>query len=149
MSCQITLDKEVVGALGEVKLDVARKFDIKQKVYLAEIALEDLLKHVNLKKRFSPLPRYPSIKRDISLLMDDSIAASSIFNVIKEVGKDLVKSVNVFDFYKGQQIEQHKKSLAYTVEYRSDEKTLKDEEVTEVHKNIQEALVKKLGVQIR
>ena len=111
--------------------------------------MEDLLKYANLKKKFIALTRYPSMKRDISMLVDDSISASDILGVIEKNGNDLVKAIDVFDLYKGQQIEQGKKSLAYSVEYRSDEKTLKDEEVTEIHKNIQKALVDKLGAQIR
>ena len=140
---------ETVGTLGEVNSDLARKFDIKQKVYLAEISFEDLLKYVDLGKRFAPLAKYPSMKRDISILVNDSVKARDIEEAIREEGKDLVRTIEVFDLYKGQQIEQDKKSLAYTVEYRSDEKTLKDEDVTEIHKNIQENLVKKLGAQIR
>ncbi|MFC1667277.1 phenylalanine--tRNA ligase subunit beta [Candidatus Omnitrophota bacterium] len=149
ISAQIKIDGHRIGALGEVKSEVARKFDIKQKVYLAEIDAEGLLKHVNLKKRFVALPRYPSIKRDISILLDDSVNASSIFDLVKKEGKDIVRSIDVFDLYKGQQIGEGKKSLAYTVEYRSDEKTLKDEDVSQIHKNIQDALVEKLGAQIR
>ncbi len=149
MSCCIKIDGNVIGKLGEVKPDIARKFNIKHKIYMAEIAFEELLNYVKLRKLFKSLARYPSIKRDISVLADDSISASSVFDLIREEGKDIVKSVDVFDLYKGQQIEQGKKSLAYTVEYRSDEKTLKDEDVSDIHKKIQEALVKKLGVQIR
>ena len=149
MSCCIKINGNVVGRLGEVKPSIAKKFDIKQKIYVSEIAFEELLNCANLRKLFKPLARYPSIKRDISILADDSVSASSIFDLIKEEGKEIVKSVDVFDLYKGQQIEQGKKSLAYTVEYRSNEKTLKDEDVSDIHKKIQEVLVKKLGVQIR
>jgi len=148
-SSLIKIDGKVIGAFGQVKPEIARRFDIKQKIYLAEIDLEDLLKAVDLKKRFASLARYPSIKRDISILVDDCVIASDIFDVIKALGGGLVKRVDIFDLYRGQQIQEGKKSLAYTVEYRSDEKTLKDEEVSQIHKNIQEQLVKKLGAQIR
>ncbi len=149
MSINIKIDGNILGILGEVKPDVAKRFNIKQRVYVAEVSMEDLLKYANLKKKFIALTRYPSMKRDISMLVDDSISASDILGVIEKNGNDLVKAIDVFDLYKGQQIEQGKKSLAYSVEYRSDEKTLKDEEVTEIHKNIQKALVDKLGAQIR
>ncbi|MBU1006127.1 MAG: phenylalanine--tRNA ligase subunit beta, partial [Candidatus Omnitrophica bacterium] len=140
---------ETIGMLGEIKSEVAKKFDIKQKVYLAELDVESLLKHATARKRFKVLPRYPSIKRDISLLVDDSVASSSISDIIRSIGGDLVKSVGVFDLYKGQQVGEGKKSLAYRVEYRSNDKTLKDEDVTQVHKNIQDALIKQLSAQIR
>lgn len=149
LSTSIKIDEAKLGVLGEVRPEIARKFDIKQRVYLAEIGVEDLLKYVNLKKIFRPMPRYPSMTRDISILVDDSIDASSIFGVIRKIGGAIVRSIDVFDLYRGQQIQEGKKSLAYTLEYRSDEKTLKDEEVSEIHKDIQEALVKELGVQIR
>jgi phenylalanyl-tRNA synthetase beta chain len=135
--------------LGEVKEETARKFDIKKKVYLAELFIEDLLGHVNLKKSFVALPKYPFIKRDIAILVDDNILASSIYNLIKEEAKGLVKSVEVFDLYKGQQVAEGKKSLAYTIEYRSDERTLNDKEVNDLHKKVQDGLTKRLGAQIR
>ena len=149
ISICIKIDKDIIGIAGEVKPSIARKFDIKQKVYLAEIDMEKILQYAQLQRKFMALPRYPSIKRDISILVDDSVSAEDIFDLIKEQGNELVKSVDVFDLYKGQQIQEGKKSLAYTVEYRSDEKTLKDEEVIQIHKNIQDSLVKELGAQIR
>ncbi len=149
MSSNINVAGTLIGVLGEVRPEVAKRFNIKQRVYLAEISMEDLLKHADLSRRFMVLPRYPSIKRDISMLVDDSVRASDILEVIQKHGNNLIKSVDIFDLYKGQQIEQGKKSLAYSVEYRSGERTLKDEEVTQIHKDIQKALVDKLGVQIR
>jgi len=149
MSSHIKIEGETIGAFGKVKSEIARKFDIKQNVYLAEIYLEGLLRHVNFQKRFTPLPRYPSIKRDVSMIIDDSVTSSNILEVLRQESKGLVKAIKVFDVYKGHQIQQGKKSLAYTLEYRSDEKTLKDEEVGQIHRNIQEVLVKKLGAEIR
>ena len=137
------------GAFGEIKEDVARGFDIKRKVYAAEISLDDLLRCANLKKIFTSLPKYPSVKRDIAILLDDTINASGIYDVIKEEARGLVKSVDVFDLYKGRQIQEGKKSLAYTIEYRSDERTLDDKEVNDIHKKVQDALTKRLGAQIR
>ena len=149
MSIAINAGGRVCGAFGEVKEDVARKFDIKRKVYLAEISLDALLGCANLKKTFRPLPKYPSVKRDIAILLDDTINASSIYDVIKEEARQLVKSVEVFDLYKGRQIQEGKKSLAYTIQYRSDERTLNDKEVNDIHKKVQDALIKRLGAQIR
>lgn len=149
LSAGIKVDGTVVGSLGEVKPEVLKKFGIKEKVYLAEISMEDLWKHANLGRRFTPLDKYPSIKRDISIMVDDPVSASSIYDVIKEEGKELLKSINIFDLYRGQQIEVGKKSLGYTIEFRSDEKTLKEEEISHIYKGIQEALVNKLGAKIR
>ncbi|NQV04523.1 MAG: phenylalanine--tRNA ligase subunit beta, partial [Candidatus Omnitrophica bacterium] len=140
---------ETIGTIGEVKPEIAKKFDIKEKTYLAEIDIEGLLRHTGQGKRFATLPRYPSMKRDISLLVDDSVDSSSIFDLVRDVGGGLVRSIGAFDLYRGQQVQEGKKSLAYRVEYRSDEKTLKDEDVSLIHKNIQDVLVKKLGAQIR
>jgi len=140
---------DIFGSFGEVRPDILKTFDIKERVYLGEIDLEVLGKYVELKKNITPLPKYPSIKRDISLVVDLSISVADIYKVIEDSGGALVKSITLFDLYKGQQIQEGKKSLAYRIEYRSDDKTLKDEEVLEIHKNIQEALVKKLNAQIR
>lgn len=149
MSTAITLDGKACGIFGEVKEETARKFDIKRKIYAAEISLDALLSAASLKKTFTALPKYPAVKRDIAILLDDTINASSIYDVIKEEAGELVKSVDIFDLYKGRQIQEGKKSLAYTIEYRSDERTLNDKEVNDVHKKVQDALTKKLGAQIR
>ena len=149
LSASIKVDGIIVGSLGEAKQEVLKKFGIKEKAYLAEISMEDVLKYANLTRRFTPLDKYPSIKRDISILVDDSVSASSIYDVIKEEGGSLIKSINIFDLYRGQQIEEGKKSLGYTIEFRSEEKTLKEEEISHIYKDIQEALIKKLGAQIR
>jgi len=149
LSASINVSGKPCGVFGEVKEDVARKFDIKRKAYVAELCLDSLLASASLKKTFSSLPKYPSVKRDIAILLDDTINASSIYDVIKDEARGLVKSVDVFDLYKGQQIEAGKKSLAYTIEYRSDERTLIDKEVNDLHKKVQEALTKRLGAQIR
>jgi len=149
MATAINVNGKACGVFGEVKEDVAKRFDIKRKVYVAEISLDEILICANLKKTFAALPKYPSIKRDIAILLDDTISASSIYDVIKEEARELVKSVDVFDLYKGQQIQEGKKSLAYTIEYRSDERTLNDKEVNDIHKKVQDALTKRLGAQIR
>jgi len=149
MAISVNVNAKTCGIFGEVKEDVARKFDIKRKVYLAEFSLDSLFSCANLKKTFKALPKYPSIKRDIAILLDDTINASGIYDVIKEEARGLVRSVDVFDLYKGQQIQEGKKSLAYTIEYRSDERTLNDKEVNEIHKKVQDALTKRLGAQIR
>ena len=149
MAIAVNVNAKTCGVFGEVKEEVARRFDIKRKVYLAEFSLDSLLGCANLKKTFRPLPKYPSIKRDIAILLDDTINASGIYDVIKEEARGLVRSVDVFDLYKGQQIQEGKKSLAYTIEYRSDERTLNDKEVNDMHKKVQDALTKRLGAQIR
>lgn len=149
LSAHVKINGETIGTIGEVKPEIAKKFDIKEKTYLAEIDIEGLLRHTGQGKRFATLPRYPSMKRDISLLVDDSVDSSSIFDLVRDVGGELVRSIGAFDLYRGQQVQEGKKSLAYRVEYRSDEKTLKDEDVSLIHKNIQDVLVKKLGAQIR
>jgi phenylalanyl-tRNA synthetase beta chain len=149
LSTCIKIGGNPVGVFGAIRPEIAKKFDIKEKVYVAELNMEDLVKHVNLRKRFSALPRYPSIKRDISLLVDNAVNASDMFGIIRGIGGDIVKTVGLFDLYRGQQVGEGKKSLAYRVEYRSDERTLKDEDINQIHKTIQEMLIKRLGVQIR
>jgi len=149
MATAINVNGKACGIFGEVKEDVARRFDIKRKVYVAEISLDNLLECANLKKTFSTLPKYPSVKRDIAIMLDDTISASSIYDVIKDEARGIVKKVDVFDLYKGQQIQEGKKSLAYSIEYRSDDRTLNDKEVNDIHKKVQDALAKRLGAQIR
>ena len=149
-SCAILLDNERIGSIGVLHPRVAEAFDIKGDISLAEIYdMERVLEAVNPRPSFSPLPRYPYVERDISILVDDGIAVSDIREEILNVDSAIIEAVNVFDIYKGKSIPENQKSIGFSIRYRSSEKTLTDSEVDELHSTITERLQKTLKAELR
>jgi len=139
-----------LGFLAQLPKQVLNNLDIKNKeVVAAEIYLEEIFPLVNLRKKFISLPAYPGITRDISLLLREEIKITDIFPVIKEKAQPLLKEVNVVDFYKGKQIPEGHKGLTISCLYRSDERTLTEEEINPLHAAISAALQEKFNAQIR
>lgn len=145
----IVYNSNTIGTFGELHPAVLDNYDINKKVYCAEIDFELLLMFARDTKSYRPLPKYPSINRDIALLVKDEVFVKDIEDIIKENSKGLVESFKLFDVYKGSQIEKGYKSIAYSIVYRSEEKTLTDEEVTLVHENIVNQLNEKLNATLR
>jgi phenylalanyl-tRNA synthetase beta chain len=100
-----------------------------------------------LESKFSALPKYPSSYRDISIIIDEGISSDEIISIVKQ--EPSVKSVKVFDQFKGKNIPQGKKSLAFSIEYQRSDRTLTDEEVNSAHSAITQALQQKLSIQLR
>ncbi|WIV11401.1 phenylalanine--tRNA ligase subunit beta [Proteiniborus sp. MB09-C3] len=145
----ITLGNHVLGIIGEVHPDVLDNFGMKERVYAAELNFELIVLASNLERKYTPLPKYPSVTRDIALVIDEEVMVKEIEKIIKENSKNLVETIKLFDVYKGGQIEKGKKSVAYSIVYRSHEKTLTDEDVSKVHDKIVEKLKENLNAILR
>lgn len=145
----IEFDGEAIACLGEVDRKICDRFDIEKKVLYGELYINKLLKKARLGGRYTAFGRYPSITRDISIIVDKGIASSEVTGIIKEVGKRLVKDITLVDYYKGKQIPEGKRGLLFRIEYRSDERTLKDAEVDKLHSEIKSTLSSKLPLSFR
>ncbi|MBN2259526.1 MAG: phenylalanine--tRNA ligase subunit beta [Clostridiales bacterium] len=133
---KIIVDETLFGIIGEIHPDVMKNFGISSRVIAAEIDFEKIAENSNLAKLYEPVPKYPSIQRDIAILVKDETTHSEIVDLIlKNGGKNLV-DVKLFDIYRGVQIKQGYKSMAYSMTFRSDEKTLTDEEVQKPYDKI-------------
>ncbi|WP_032121571.1 phenylalanine--tRNA ligase subunit beta [Clostridium amazonitimonense] len=148
-TADLFIHKECAGILGEVHPDICERYDIDTECYIAEVNLDLLYKNSNVVKSYKPLPKFPAVTRDIALLVEDTILVQEIEAVIKKTGGSLVESVKLFDVYKGKQIPEGKKSVAYAIVYRAEGKTLTDGEVNKVHDKILRSLEYKLGCQLR
>ena len=100
-------------------------------------------------KKYKALPKFPAVTRDIALLVDDSLLVQEIDDTIKRAGGNLVEKVELFDIYKGKQSPDGKKSIAYAIWYRDENKTLTDKDVNKVHEKILKSLEYKLGATLR
>ena len=146
---KIVYNNIYIGTFGELHPDVIENYNLGQRVYVAEINIDTVFENLNLTKSYNPLPKYPSTSRDIALIVKDEVFVKQIEGIIKANGEDLVESYKLFDVYKGAQIEEGHKSIAYSITYRSKDKTLTDEDVAKVHEKILSELSEKLNANLR
>lgn len=143
-------DEVEIGIMGEIHPEVAKKYQIKTRVYAAEILFDTICDIANTTKVYEPLPKFPSTSRDIALLVDEKTEAGTIEKVIKKAASSkILKDIALFDVYRGKQVDEGKKSVAFTLTYQDNEKTLTDDEVAEVHNRVLDALKEKLGAVLR
>lgn len=145
----ILCDNKYLGTIGEVHPQVLSNYGIGKRVYIAEIDLDTVYSLANDTIIFKSLPKYPAITRDIALVVEDKIEVASIEEVIMDNAGGLVEACRLFDVYKGDQIGQGYKSVAYSIVYRSLEKTLTDDDVVAVHDKILAQLKARLGAELR
>jgi len=144
----VTGGKEA-GWLGELHPEAASQWDLKERVYLAEIDLETLFKEARPRVRYRPLPRYPAVQRDLALLVPKEVAASSVEAIIRREAGPYLTQVKLFDVYEGKQVPAGYRSVAYSMIYRAEERTLTDEEIAAAQSRIEKALADELGVTVR
>jgi phenylalanyl-tRNA synthetase beta chain len=139
-----------VGVLGEVHSQVLEAFDLPdQPVYLAELDLERLLEQIGVARYLKPIHRFPSVSQDLAVVVDEDVPAQKVQEAIVEAGGRLLYRVELFDLYRGEQIPPGKKSLAYSLTYQAEDRTLTDGEVAKVQERIVRHLAKELGAELR
>ena len=145
----VLIDDEVIGTIGEIHPDVLKNFDIEEKAYVAEISLEKVFNAINDDIKFKPLPKFPSVTRDIAMLVDKTTPVGDIEKVIKRASGALLENISLFDVYEGAQIPDGKKSVAYNISYRASDRSLTNEEINKIFTKIVKDLEYKLGAQLR
>lgn len=148
-TAEVVIGRNSLGVLGEIHPDVSENYGLEVNCYVAELDLDEIYKFAKTTKSYKPLPKFPAVTRDIALLVDDTVLVQEIEDVIKRSGGNLVESVKLFDIYKGEQIPEGKKSIAYAIIYRDPNKTLTDKDVNKVHDKILKSLEQKLDAQLR
>lgn len=143
-------EMDEIGIMGEIHPDVAENYGMDGvRIYCCEIMFDTIVKYADTETVYSPLPKYPSTSRDIALLVDEDMEVGSIEKVITENGGSILESVKLFDVYRGKQVEEGKKSVAFALTYRDRDKTLTDEDVAGVHNKVLEALKEQLNAVLR
>ena len=148
-SASISVNGKAVGSLGRLNEEIAADYKFKQPVYVAEIDLQGVLSQTPEPVLYRPLPRYPAVVRDISLLVKREMSFAAIKEAIGKQGFELLRSVKYVDVYEGKGLADDERSLTIRLEYRSDERTLMDEDVDAVHSKILESLESGLGIKPR
>jgi phenylalanyl-tRNA synthetase beta chain len=149
-ACSIIVSGERIASLGTIHPGVADVLGIKGNLNVMEVFdLEKLIGALKTKTVFAPLPRYPYAERDVAVIVADDVRVSSVRGEILSVHSDIIESINLFDVYKGKPIPKNKKSLAFSIRFRSAERTLTDTEVDELHARIISRLKENLNAELR
>lgn len=148
-TARLMIRRKDAGVFGEIHPNVLENYGIEDRVYVAELNLSLIFEASKLERKYKTLPKFPAVTRDIAMLVKDEVTVGEIENIIMRSGKELIESVKLFDVYKGKQIPDGTKSVAYSLSYRAADRTLKDAEVNAVHDKIVKNLSEKLGAQLR
>ena len=146
---RITVGGKDLGLFGQVHPLVAANYGMDVEVYAAQLSFSDFLSVRKAETVYCPLPKYPTVSRDLALVCDENKTVGCVEQCIAAAGGKLLKSVNLFDIYRGPGIPAGKKSLAFSLELRADDRTLTDEDTTAVVKKVLDKLEQELGVQLR
>jgi len=142
-------EEQCLGYLGELALSISEAVGSKRRLYVAELDFAPLLAAGKGSIRFKEVPKYPGVKRDIAVVVPEAVREDQVRAVILLEGGPLVESAGVFDLYRGEQIPAGTKSLAYGILFRSDARTLKEEEIDDLQRKMEAKLHEQFGAKIR
>jgi len=148
-SAELCSGEQVLGRIGQVHPLTAKNFDLEGEVYAAELDLEAIFAVMGQERTYVPLPKYPAMTRDIAVVCDEAVTAGELLAVIAGAGGKKLTESRLFDVYTGATIPAGKKSMAFALAFRAEDRTLTDEDADGATSKILEALETKLGAVIR
>lgn len=148
-SATVQLGKQQIGELGQLLPVLAKKYDLRDAVFLAELNLDLLLARRNPAKSFKSLPQFPAIRRDVAMIVPEATTHDAVLQVVKQTKPANLESVELFDVFRGKNVPEGQKSLAYAFTYRNAERTLTDAEVTAAHDKLVEQFKKAIQASVR
>ena len=148
-SATINLGKFTIGEFGQLLPTLSKQYDLRDAVFLAELNLDLLLARRNTSKGFKPLPAYPAIRRDVAMLVPESVTHETVLQAVRQAKAPNLESVELFDVFRGKNVPPTQKSMAYAFVYRSPERTLTDAEANSAHEKVVSQLKQKLEATVR
>jgi len=148
-SVSVTLEGQDCGVMGVIRPEIRRKWRMIEPVAVLEVNLDPLIKHVFAPIVLKAIPVYPSVSRDVAMVVDEAVRHEDVLKIIKKAATKELTDIELFDIFCGERIGACKKSMAYSLVYRSPERTLTDEDANRYHEAIKEALRKELKAEIR
>ena len=145
----LAVGNDILVEFGTVKKTILKHFDIKQDVLYADFNWNLVLKMISNKIKFTEIPKYPEVRRDLSLLLDDAVSFDAIYKIARQSEKVLLKEVDLFDVYQGKNLPDGKKSYAVSFTIQDVTKTLTDEQIDKVMHKLQKNLEVELGASLR
>jgi len=141
-TARIFSNKELLGLVGELHPLVLNNFDIEQSVFIFELKMDSLIKLLPETRQSKPIPKFPAVSRDITIIVNKDTESGAILECIDNIQEQLIENIQLFDVFTGDPISLGKKSVSIRVTYRSNKKTLEDEDVGKIHKTIADRLIK-------
>jgi len=138
-----------LGQLGQLQPVLGKKLDLREAVFLAELDLDQLLQRGNPARSFKPLAQFPSIQRDVAMIVGESLTHDAVLAAVKQAKPANLEAVELFDIFRGKHVPEGQKSLAYSFTYRAADRTLKDDEVNAAHAKVVDAFKSALGASFR
>ena len=148
-SAKILIGKDRIASFGEVHPEVLENYGIDEKVYYAVIDVEKFAKYGKNNKKYTPIPKYPAVERDIALVVDEDIEVGQIESIISKKAKNILEKAELFDVYRSEKLGQNKKSIAYELIFRAPDRTLTDDEIKNTMEVITKELQATLGAELR
>ena len=145
----VSINGEILGYMGQVHPLVCKNYGLDTEVYCVEIDFSKAFTMILPEPTFTPLPKYPAVTRDLSLLCDEATTIAELEKVITAAGGKLLRRVDLFDIYRGKGVAEGKKSVAFSLQLRADDRTLTDADSEGVTKKVLSALETKLGAVLR
>ena len=145
----IAVGDEILVEFGTIKKSILKHFDVKQEVLFADFNWALVLKLLSNKIKFTDIPKYPEVRRDLALLLDENIPFDSIYKIARQSEKTLLKNINLFDVYQGKNLPEGKKSYAVSFTIQDSSKTLTDEQIDKVMTKLQKNFIAELGASLR
>lgn len=146
---KISVGNDTIAIFGEIHPIVANNYGVGTRAYMAEIYLEKLAIYGRANNKYTEIAKFPAIQRDIAIVVDEEIEVGTIEKIIAKKSKNILENIKLFDIYRSEKIGNGKKGVAYSLRFRSNEKTLSDEEIAKVMENIILELKKEVGADLR
>lgn len=144
----IMIDDTVIGVIGEIHPKVAENYGINERILCFTLDVDSLFAHTQTDATYTPLPKFPAVTRDLALICDETIPVRILEKAITKGAGNLLETIQLFDVYQGEQIENGKKSVAFNIVLRSAENTLAEEQVNSTMKKVMKEL-EKVGASLR
>ena len=148
-SAELKLGGSVLGYIGELSREVINDYDFRSKPCVAELDFNILVDNANLEGSYRKIPMFPMVTRDMAIVSDEEVIWADIKGCIESLKIDCIDGIEFFDVYRGRQIEKGKKSIAFRLIFRADDRTLRSDEVDALQEKILENLSNAFGVKLR
>lgn len=145
----LAVGKEIIVEFGTIKKSILKHFDIKQEVLFADFNWGKIQKYISNKIKFTDIPKYPAVRRDLALLLNESTHFEEVYKIAKQTEKKLLKEIHLFDVYQGKNLPEGKKSYAVSFIIQDESKTLNDKEIEKIMSKLQMNFENQLGATLR
>jgi phenylalanyl-tRNA synthetase beta chain len=145
----VMIKNKRIGLIGQISPDVADNFEAPEGTYIGVIDIAPLVENATFSANYKHLPKFPAVTRDIAMLVKDEVLVKQIEAIIKQRSGKILEAIKLFDVYKGKQVPEGMKSVAYSITFRAEDRTLTDEEVNKTMNKILDGLKTNLDAQLR